>query len=68
MRIVSSDTAVGYPILLIRRVLRSCQAGDLVVGEAERILAVDPAEARRVIGTLESEGYLELYTAYLPHE
>jgi predicted nucleotidyltransferase len=68
MRISSSETVAGYPILLIRSLLARCQSGDLVVDEVERILRVDQVEARRAISALEDLGYLELCAEYLPHE
>lgn len=68
MRISSSDTVAGYPILRIRQLLVACRAGDLVVSDVECMLKVEPSEAGRVLGVLEQEGYIELYRAYLPHE
>jgi predicted nucleotidyltransferase len=68
MRISSSDTIAGHPILQIRRLLAKGQADDLVAWDVERSLAVDTAEARRVLILLEHEGYLELYMDYLPNE
>lgn len=68
MRISSSDMVVGYPILLIRKLLVACRARDLVVSGVERILQVDATEARRVLAALEQEGYIKLYQAFLPRE
>lgn len=68
MRISSSDTVIGYPILRIRRVLEKCQAADLIVSEVERLLKVDQSEAHSVLSALEQEGYIELCAEYLPHE
>ena len=59
MRIEASETVVGQPALIMRRLLRKGYGFLWGKGLVERILSVDSKTAKLIIKKLESEGYIE---------
>jgi predicted nucleotidyltransferase len=59
MKIEPSDTIVGQPALIIRRLLRKGYGFLWGIGLVEEILHVDSRTAKRIIKGLDSEGYIE---------